>query len=212
VVRAVAVDPAGEITVMTSSDDDYTPEHTGLARLGPDGQLRYRVREPQILGYGTSQLALDDFGNAYLTGYGGRDATGTDIVTAKYDSRGYRPWLVYHGGPNMSWEYGVAVAADAVGDIRVLGIGGVRPDSSVELSLLHYVQADPAGTFRVQLIPDAAGTFHLSAPAGEMFRIETSTDLRAWTALGPEESQRLLQPGGTAFSSPQRFYRLIRAE
>jgi hypothetical protein len=212
-VSAMAIGVEGDITVVALSDDDYDPEHTSIFRLGRDGQVRYRFRESPIYFSSPSQLAVDDFGNAYITGYGGRPGTGVDVMTAKYDSRGTRQWRVYHGGPAQVWEYGAAVGADARGDIRVLAVADTLPGSGVELTLLHYVQADPAGTFRVQVVPDAAGTFHLTAPVGETFQIESSTDLRDWTAVPTNETQRLLQPGGTPFSqTPQRFFRLLRTE
>ena len=213
-IQAIAVGPGDEITVLTRSDDDYPPgEESGVTRIGPDGQLRYRIAEPQILVSSPSQLALDNFGNAYVTGWGGRVATGADAVTAKYDAYGHRHWLVYYNGPQSSWQYGLAVGADAAGDIRVLSIENTGSDSSGDFSLLHYRQRDPASTFRLQLIADAGGTFHLSVPAQESFRIEASADLQNWGVLTEEEKQLLLQPGATSFAdAPKRFFRLVFAE
>ena len=120
---------------------------------------------------------------------------------------------MYHGAPSLNWESGVSLGADAAGEIRVLASGGILADSSVELIVLHYRQRDPAGTFRLQLTPDAAGTFHLSTPTVEPYRIEASTDLREWRTLNADETRRVLQPGGTPFSqAPQRFFRLVLAE
>jgi hypothetical protein len=214
-IAAVAVGPGNEITLLTESDDDYPPgEESGVTRIGPDGQLRYRIAEPQILVSRASQLALDDFGNAYVTGFGGRVGTGVDAVTAKYDAYGGRQWLVYYGGSQGSWQYGLAVGADAAGDIRVLATEDTVSDSIGDFSLLHYRQRDPAGLFRLRLIADAGGAFHLGGPAGgPFFRIEASADLQNWAVLTEEETQRLLQPGAAAFAdSPKRFFRLISTE
>ena len=201
------------MTLLTSSDDDYCPEQSGLTRIGADGLVRHRVAETQILVGGPSQLALDRFGNAYITGYGVRAATGLDVGTAKYDSSGHRAWLVYHGAPSLNWEYGVSLGADAAGEIRVLASGGILADSSVERIVLHYRQRDPASAFRLQMVRDAGGTFHLSTPTAEPYRLETSPDLREWAALNAEETQQLLQPGGASFlPAPQRFYRLISTD
>jgi hypothetical protein len=201
------VGPGGEITVLTQSDDDYWPEQSGVTRISADGQVRFRVAETQIFLYGgQSQLALDGFGNAYVTGSGGRATTGPDVVTAKYDFNGHRPWLVHHGAPSFAWEHGVTLGVDAAGDVRVLGSGGALGDLSVELMVLHYQQRDPASTFRLQVVRDTGGTFHLSTPTLEPFRIEASTNLHDWTALDEDHARRLLQAGGVAFSDgPQRF-------
>ena len=214
-VRAMKVGSSGDITLLTASDDDYTPEQSGLTQIGADGQLRYRISEPELLVSfpGTSELALDDFGNACVTGYAWRPGTGGGVTTARYDAHGNRSWLIYHTESNLSWTYGIAVGADAAGDIRVLASQGSSSDSYVNLRLLHYRQRDPAGTLRVQLVRGAAGTFHLSTTTAEQFRIEASTDLREWIALDVDETRQLLQPGGTTFSTAtQRFFRLITTE
>ena len=213
-IIAIAVGPGDEITVLTESDDDYElGERSGVTRVGPNGQFRYRIAEPEILVSRPTQLTLDDFGNAYITGYGVRPATEIDAVTAKYDAYGNRHWLVYHHGPLENWQYGLAVGADAMGDIRVLATADFGTESGANYTVLHYRQRDPEGRFRLQLIPSAGGTFHLSTPTEEPFRIEASTDLQSWNAVSEVETQQLLQPGATSFSgSPQRFFRLVLAE
>ncbi len=210
-IRDMKIGPGGEITLLTQSDDDFTPEQSGLTRLDANGQVRSRVAETEILfNSGGSPLALDVFGNAYVTGSGGRTATGPDVATAKYDAEGRRLWLVYHGAPNFAWEYGISLGVDAAGDVHVLGSGSILGDSSVDLLLLHYQQRDPRSTFRLSLVRDAGGTFHLATPATEAFRIESSMDLFHWTALNQDEAQRLLQPGATPFSAgPRRAFRLV---
>lgn len=209
-IVALAVGPADEITVLTMSDDDYIQEQSGLTRISANGQLRYRIGEPEIiLGYprGRPQLALDQFGNAYITGSFGF------TVTAKYDAYGSRLWLVYYGSYPWEWSSSFALGLDAVGDVRVLASKGYGSDSGTDFSVLHYRQRHPAGNFRVRLVPDAAGTFHIGVPEGESFQIEASTDLQNWTVLGAAETQQLLRPGGTAFSgSTRRFFRLQSVE
>jgi len=216
-IAALAVGPGNDITVLNMSDDDYEPrEESAITRIGPDGQLKYRTKELQILVGSSSQLALDNFGNAYVTGWGVRAVTGVDAVTAKYDAHGSRHWLVYYDGPQPNWQYSVAVGVDAAGDVRVLAIEdttGSDSSSDYNYSLLHYRQRDPESTFRLQLILDAGGKFHLSTPAQQPFRIETSADLQTWDLLTEQQTQQLLQPGATSFADePKRFFRLILAE
>jgi hypothetical protein len=213
-IVALAVGPEGEITVLTLSDDDYEPgEQSGLTRISANGQLRYRIGEPQIFVRNPSQLALDNFGNAYITGHGGRVVTGIDAVTAKYDANGSRLWMVYHGGRGELWETGLALGTDAAGDVRVLASESNRSDAGADFSVLHYRQRDPAAILRVRVILDAAGTFHLGTPAGISFQIEDSTDLQNWSVIEAADSERLMQPGATPFGeSPRRFFRLISTE
>lgn len=214
-IVSLAVGPGDDITVSTESDDDYEPgEQSNLTRVRSDGQLMFHIPERQIYVSRPTQLALDSFGNAYVTGFGGRPASGVDAVTAKYDAHGSRHWLVYHSGPGgENWEYGLAVGVDAAADVRVLTTEGFGSDTGADFSVLHYRQRDPAGRFRLQLIPSAGGTFHLGTPNEELFRIEASTDLQDWSVVTESAAQELLQPGATSFSgSPQRFFRLILAE
>lgn len=210
-IQALAVGPSNEITVLTMSDDDYeTGEESGLTRIGPDGQFRFRITERQILVWSQSQLALDNFGNAYVTGSGARVGTGADAATAKYDAYGHRHWLVYYDGLQGGSQYGHAVGIDTAGDVRVLATEGTGSGESADFSVLHYRQRDPAGTFRLQLVADTGGTFHLAVTTEESFRIQASADLQNWDILSEEETQQLLQAGATSFAdAPKRFFRLI---
>ena len=149
-----------------------------------------------------SQLALDSFGNAYVTGNG--------ALTAKFDPNGNRLWMVSYLSHPWTWQYGLVLGIDAVGDVRVLIAQSPLSDTTADFRVLRYRQRDPAGILRVRIIPSGAGTFRLDGPAGDAFQIEASTDLQNWTLLGPVETQQLLQPGGAALSgSPRRFFRLV---
>ena len=199
------IGPGGEVTVLTLSDDDFYPEQSGLTRIGADGEVRFRAAQTDILAYGQSRLALDDFGNTYVTGSGGRAATGADVVTAKYDSTGRRVWLVYYGATNQNWETAVTLGVDAGGDVHVLGSSASQGDGSVELVLLHYQQRDPRSAFQLQLVRDADGTFHLTTPTKEPYRIEASTDLRDWTVLDADKTTRLFSPALRNFRPASSF-------
>ena len=131
------------------------------------------------------------------------------MVTAKYDPSANRPWLVYHDGPVVTWNYGLAVGVDAGGDIRVLTAEDTGTELAGEFSVVHYRQRDPSNKLRLHLLVDPAGTYHLGVPTGESFRIEASADLQNWTLLTETETQDLLRPGATRFSGLQRFFRLI---
>ena len=206
-IYALAVGPGNDITVLNRSDDDYDPgEESGLTRIGSDGQLKYRISDREILpGTESSSLAVDSFGNAYVAGMFG--------VTAKYDAYGSRQWLVYYSGPEKQWPSVLAIGVDVIGDVRVLATDGSGSGSNVDFSLLHYRQRDPASTYRLRLIRDAGGTFHLATPAQDSFCIEASADLQSWDLLTEEQMQQLLQPGATSFAnSPERFFRLIFVE
>ena len=213
-IAALLVDSADEMTLLTRSDDDYDfGEESAIIRIRPDGQVRYHTKEQQILVSSPAHLALDNFGNAYVSGWGGRIVTEADAVTAKYDAFGRRVWLVHYDGGKLSWQYSLAIGADAAGNIRVLALEETQSDQSSVFSLLHYRQLDPASTFHLQLIPDPGGKFHLATPTQEPYRIQASADLQNWDTLTEAETQQLLQPGANSFAElTKRFFRLILIE
>jgi hypothetical protein len=131
---------------------------------------------------------------------------------AKYDADGKRQWLVNYDLGVMQPRYGLGVGVDAVGDVRMLVKHSL--DYLSQYTLIHYRQRDPANTLRrLQLIADPGGTFHLSVPTQEPFRIEASADLQTWDLLSEAETQQLLQPGAISFADlPKRFFRLVFTE
>jgi len=67
-------------------------------------------------------LALDPFGNVYVTGmsWGGADID-MDYATVKYDPHGNELWVVRYNGPANKSDRAKAVAVDASGNVYVTG-------------------------------------------------------------------------------------------
>jgi len=70
-------------------------------------------------------VALDDLGNAYVTGYSNPSyPANADLLTVKYDPAGNEVWVKsYDTG---TWDYGRDVALDSLGNIYVAGNSGNR--------------------------------------------------------------------------------------
>ena len=72
-------------------------------------------------------LALDSQGNAYVAGKSTttRESPGgpfnDDIVTIKYDAKGREAWVQRFDGPGHSTDVPSAIAADALGNVYVIG-------------------------------------------------------------------------------------------
>ena len=71
---------------------------------------------------GVSALALDDFGNVYVTGHSLGIGTGNDYATVKYDNNGNEIWVVRYNGPGNGRDDGNALAVDDSGNIYVTGV------------------------------------------------------------------------------------------
>ena len=66
-------------------------------------------------------IALDDSGNVYVTGWSTGDGTKADYTTIKYDTKGKRNWVSRYDGPANGYDYAYALALDSSGNVYVTG-------------------------------------------------------------------------------------------
>ena len=121
---ALSLDPSGNVYVTGTSfagadplgEQDYLTikYNTGglqqwTARYnGPDS-------EPDI----ARDLAVDNSGNVYVTGYA--RGTGLDFATVKYNTNGVRQWVALYNGPGNGSDLAFALALDNAGNVYVTG-------------------------------------------------------------------------------------------
>ena len=122
--QSLVVDQAGNTFVADSVHDGSSWDFL-VAKYGPDGALIWstRVDSPSV---GAQQdwptaLALDSFGNVFVTGYSSGNPGGTDLLTAKVNSLGLQQWAVLHNGVGNPEEWGRAIAVDSAGSVFVAG-------------------------------------------------------------------------------------------
>lgn len=138
--QAIAVDSQGNQYVTgyfegTASFGPYTLTASGqtdifAAKLDPGGNWLWAVRAGGTNTDEGKSIALDQAGNAYLTGsfkgtasFGPYTLTTYDveqIFVAKIDHTGYWVWAVQAGGADWDWGYGIAV--DPAGYACLTGI------------------------------------------------------------------------------------------
>ena len=136
--QGIAVDGAGNayLTGFFSGSADFGPytltssgyEDVFAAKLDPNGNWLWAVRAGGLdydYGYG---IAVDNTGNAYLTGYFWGSATFgpytltssyIDIFAAKMDPNGNWLWAVRAGG--TSWDEVSGIAVDGTGNAYLTG-------------------------------------------------------------------------------------------
>lgn len=122
--QSLVVDQSGNTFVADSVHDGSTWNFL-VAKHGPDGTLLWSatIDSPSA---GAQQdfptsLALDSFGNVFVTGYSSGNPGGTDLLTAKLNSLGLQQWAVLHNGVGNPEEWGRAIAVDSAGSVFVAG-------------------------------------------------------------------------------------------
>jgi hypothetical protein len=95
---------------------------TGLATIKYDGdghELWVARNSPGT--FRASALAVDDSGNAYVTGTTWGAGTSPDYATIKYDADGNQRWAARYNGPGDGYDSAVAIALDASRNVYVAG-------------------------------------------------------------------------------------------
>ena len=92
---------------------------------------------PGNLADSATALAIDDFGNVYVTGssYGG--GTSTDYSTIKYYPDGDTAWVRRYNGPNDSTEVATALTIDDSGNIYITGFSYGNETSADYLTIKY---------------------------------------------------------------------------
>ncbi len=121
---AIVVDGSGNVYVtgrsyVTGASYDYT-----TIKYYPNGDTAWMrgYNGPGNEYDGAWAIALDGFGNVYVTG--SSDSTGTDIdyATIKYDSSGNELWVKRYNGPGDSTDWGRDITVDDSGNVYVSGV------------------------------------------------------------------------------------------
>lgn len=114
----IAVDQEGDVVVtgynmMTDRLEDYT-----TVQYNPNGQIVWLKRYATEGADRAKSLALDESGNAYVTGW-----SGSDVVTIKYTVSGEEAWTARYTHPSNRSSDARDITVDESGNIYVTGSG-----------------------------------------------------------------------------------------
>ncbi len=102
---------------------------------------RYRI-SPNSYNYASS-LALDNFGNLYVTGnVGGNTSSSKDFCTIKYNPNGLEKWVRIYNSPENGGDGGSVIAVDKRSNIYV---GGSRYGNGINAGDFCLIKYDTAG-------------------------------------------------------------------
>lgn len=136
--HAIEVDDSGYVYVTGDSYDNINSYDYATIKYSSDGNTVWLKRYDG--GYGEDlgrDIAVDDSGFVYVTGYSDGQGTFTDYATIKYDLNGDTVWVKRYDGPSSGPDFAVALAIDDSGNVYVTGTS--RDSSNVEdLTTIKY--------------------------------------------------------------------------
>jgi uncharacterized delta-60 repeat protein len=127
-------------------------------------------------------VAIDKFGNVYVTGQSWDPATYYDLATVKYNERGVAQWVARYNGAENSSDFAKGLAVDAAGNAHVIG-----GDNAI-------IKYDAKGVRQWVVRDDQLG----------------SDDGLSLTGLALDLSGNVYVAASTSYSYPQSYYRIAK--
>ncbi len=120
---SMAVDAAGNVYVTGESWGSGTGYDYATIKYNTSGVQQWVIRYngPANNFDQAHSLALDAFGNVFVTGGSEASGTGVDLTTLKYSSLGFLQWTARYNGPGNGNDNGTSIAIDGSGWIYVTG-------------------------------------------------------------------------------------------
>ena len=136
---SIAVDNSGNVYVTGWSTGNGTDYDYATIKYNSSGVQQWAARYD---GPGTSadisrSLAVDGFGNVYITGQSVGSGTLYDYTTLKYNSAGVQQWAARYNGPGNGADAAYALAIDGFGNAYVTG-GSYRGGSHSDFATIKY--------------------------------------------------------------------------
>jgi len=121
--HAIAVDDAGNVYVTGSSDGFLGNHNYATLKYNSAGAKQWvaRYQGPASQHDDAYAIAVDGFGNVYVTGRSQGRKKGYDYATIKYNNTGDQQWVARYNGPTNKDDEAKALTVDGAGNIYVTG-------------------------------------------------------------------------------------------
>ncbi|MGB2768120.1 MAG: SBBP repeat-containing protein [Candidatus Zixiibacteriota bacterium] len=119
----IAVDGWGNVYVTGETYNTLTSYDYATIKYLPNGDTAWvRIYNgPANASDVAEAMAVDDWGNVYVTGRSSGAGTGFDYATLKYDTDGNQLWASRYNGPGGGEDWPQAIAVDDSGNVYVTG-------------------------------------------------------------------------------------------
>jgi len=120
---ALTVDGSGNVFVTGWSYGSGTSYDYATIKYNESGVEQWvaRYNGPGNFRDQANALAVDGYGNVYVTGYSYGSSTDYDYATIKYNSSGIQQWVARYNGPVNSDDHATAIAIDGSSNVYVTG-------------------------------------------------------------------------------------------
>ncbi len=123
IARAIQVDSSGNVYVTGSSAGAGSGLDYATIKYNSSGALSWLAR---YNGPGNGDdisvaLAIDPWGNVYVTGSSLGFGSSFDYATIRYNCSGVTQWIARYNGPSNSTDKATALALDGFGNVHVTG-------------------------------------------------------------------------------------------
>jgi uncharacterized delta-60 repeat protein len=120
--NSIAIDAFGNVYV-TGSSQDTTGFDYATIKYYSNGDTAWvrRYDGPANGDNVANDIAVDDSGNVYVTGYSSGSGTYLDYATIKYYPNGDTAWTRRYNGPANNYDEAKAIAVDGSGNVYVTG-------------------------------------------------------------------------------------------
>ena len=134
-------------------------------------------------------LAIDNSGNIYVTGYSSYPNTADDFLTIKYKPNGVQEWLIRYNGTGNLWDLGRAMVIDKYSNVYITGLSyGAGPSedfATVKYSQLVSVnQISNSISDKFILYPNYPNPFNPKTVISYKLAVGGAVTLKVYNALG----------------------------
>jgi len=138
---SVAIDKQGNVFVTGFSYSSGTSYDYATVKYNSAGQEQWVARyngPANDTDYGNA-IAVDDSGNAYVTGTSIGTVGYYDYATIKYSPNGQRQWVARYNGPGSDSDEANAIVLDSSGNVYVTGFSS-ESGFDFDYATIKYVQ------------------------------------------------------------------------